>query len=110
MNHVRVVEYRTLHASDAVASSMLFPELRHSVLVQLTRLKTGKGPSFSVFVVYREEGMTFEVSGRLAIAEPCRRVESLLVDLIHDDDFLATVLLPLDRQVVNHFAPERSSA
>ena len=63
MARTDVVEYRLLSAdAQSALGSLLSEGLRNTTLLQLLQLSTGFSQAFSVFAVYREDDMTFEVS------------------------------------------------
>ena len=89
--------------------SLFSAGLRNTTLLQLVRLSTGLSQAFSVYAVYREDQMTFEVSARLAVARPNQSLQAILRGLVDDVEFLSSVLTPMQRQVDSHFATLRAN-
>ena len=88
MARTDVVEYRLLSAdAQSALGSLLSEGLRNTTLLQLLQLSTGFSQAFSVFAVYREDDMTFEVSAELSVCLAERSLQVILHDLVEDADF-----------------------
>jgi hypothetical protein len=96
-------EFKVLFAgADCALLSLFVGNLSNTLLVQLWANRGTLEPSFSVYAVYREDSMTFEIIARLDNV-PASPVETVLRAFIEDQDFHDLVIAPLIDKVREHF-------
>jgi hypothetical protein len=83
--------------------ALLAPELPNTVLVQLGASCLGGRRCLSLYSVYREGTLTFDTITRFEIADPALPLADALQRFVDTDDFKASVLAPLVREVRHHF-------
>ncbi len=89
-----------MQGQDCVLIAAFVDGLCNTVLVQAFRSEVCRP---SLYVVYREGGMTFDVIVALEPADRRARLDEVLREFITGDLFYSSVVMPMRTEIERHF-------
>lgn len=96
-------ETRTLaNGANSALVCVAVPSLAQTLLVQVSAIDAGARHT-SLYVAYREAGMTFEVISSFDAGARTGPLDAAVIAFVRSADFDHAVLRPLRQQVSEHF-------